>query len=127
MVRKRDEALVAWTLERIRERQQVTSSTVLYWSPPGSAEGLKGSGRLHLTFTDNVEGFRQVFVDVNPILRGKVAINLQTETEAKGATRRHSKRAFMEATPDAVRKFAALLLEAADEADDAAAHAARGR
>jgi hypothetical protein len=73
-----------------------------------------------LTHSDNVNGVREAYIATRPVNLGRVEITVSIESQAKGASRRHRKLAWMTATPKAAREFAALLIDAADEAEEIA-------
>jgi hypothetical protein len=120
MSRIRDEGLTSWVIERIREREEVTAFEVLCWDPVGGRPPYIGCGRLHLKHVDNLNGSREVSIDVHPILPGRIEVRVRVETQAKGGLRAHSEAVSMTATPEAIRKFAALLVDAAAEVEEIA-------
>ena len=120
MARQRDEITTAFSLELRRERQVVTHSEVESWIPPSGSKIPKGFGRLLLTHTDNVNGFREAYISTRPVNLGRVEMTVSIESQALGASRRHRKLAWMTATPKAAREFAALLIDAAEEAEEIA-------
>jgi hypothetical protein len=120
MARQRDEVSTSFSLELRRERQEVTRSEVEGWIPLSGSTISKGFGRLLLTYSDNVNGIREAYILTRPVNLGRVEMTVSIESQAVGALRRHRKLAWMTATPKAARDFAALLIDAAEEAEEIA-------
>lgn len=107
---------LGWVLQGRAERQELSShETYAIGTRPD--EPLPGAGGITLRSSDNLEGDRELELDVRPVVLGNAEVVVRLTTQAPGAMRPHSKRAFLYASPDALREFARQLLETADHAE----------
>ena len=67
--------------------------------------------------SDNQIGLRQLELDVRPVMLGEAEVCVRLTTQAPGAKRPHSKRAYLYASPAALRELAWQLLETAEAAE----------
>lgn len=78
---------------------------------------LQAAGGITLKSSDNVVGERELEFDVRPVILGQVEVVVRLTTQAPDAARPHSKRAFLHASPAAMRELAWQLLDTADRAE----------
>ncbi len=115
-MKESDPHLFRWALDRRQERQ-ATNSYEAFASGMGSPEPLEGWGGMSLRSSDNALGARELELQLRPVLLGDVEVRVQLTTEGPGSARPHLKRAYLYASPSALRDLAHQLLESADAAD----------
>jgi hypothetical protein len=114
-VTETDPHLARWTLEQRAERQETSSHETFAL---GLGEGpMPHAGGIQINSSDNVVGERELELNVRPVLLGQVEVVVQLTTQAPGASRPHRKRAYLHASPEAMRELAWRLLETADAAE----------
>lgn len=113
---ERDSDTLGWVLEQRVERQE-TSSHESYAIGARPERPLQAAGGITLKSSDNVAGERELEFDVRPVILGQVEVCVRLTTQAPDAVRPHSKRAFLHASPSAMRELAWQLLDTADRAE----------
>lgn len=105
-----------WTLAR-RAEQQATSRHESYVVAARPGEPMAGAGGVLIQSSDNLAGERQLELDVRPVLLGQAEVCVRLTTQGPAAARPHVKRAYLYASPAALRELAQQLLETADAAE----------
>jgi hypothetical protein len=107
---------LGWALEQRSERQELSShDTFAIGARPDGP--LPDAGGIVIRSSDNQVGERELELDVRPVVLGEVELVVRLATQAPGAAKAHSKRAYLHASPEAVRKLAWQLLDTAEAAD----------
>ena len=113
---EQDSDTLGWVLEQRAERQEISSHET-YAIGARPERPLQAAGGVTLKSSDNVLGQRELELDVRPVILGQVEVCVRLTTRAPDAARLHSKRAFLHASPAAMRELAWQLLDTADRAD----------
>ena len=113
---ERDSDTLGWVLEQRVERQEISSHET-YAIGARPERPLLDAGGITIKSSDNVLGQRELEFDVRPVILGQVEVCVRLTTQAPDAGRPHSKRAFLHASPAAMRKLAWQLLDTADRAE----------
>ena len=111
-----DPHLARWTLEQ-REAHQETTSHESFAIGARPEHPMSDAGGILIQSSDNVIGDRELELDVRPVLLGQVEVCVRLTTQSPGATKSHGKRAYLYASPPAMRELAWQLLETADSAE----------
>jgi hypothetical protein len=104
------------SLEHRQERQEVSSheSFAVGARPEGP---MPNAGGILIKSSDNLVGERELELDVRPVVLGQVEVVVRLTTQAPDASKPHGKRAYLYASPTAMRELAWQLLETADAAE----------
>ncbi len=78
---------------------------------------MPSAGGILIRSSDNLVGERELELDVRPVVLGQVEVIVRLTTQAPGASKPHAKRAYLYASPSAMRELAWQLLETADAAE----------
>lgn len=113
---ERDSHTLGWALEQRAERQEISSheSFAVGVRPEGP---LPDAGGILIKTSDNLAGERELELDVRPVVLGQVEVVVRLMTQAPDASKPHGKRAYLYASPAAIRELAWQLLETADAAE----------
>ncbi|PIB96984.1 hypothetical protein [Caulobacter sp. X] len=112
----RDPSLDAWAIEQLQETQARSEHEVHGLGLP-DGDPWPGAGAVRIECEDNRQGRRELFLSARPVRLGQVELILDLKTQAPGRDRPHGKIVNMALSPDALRDFAQMLLDAADEAE----------
>ncbi|WP_421737978.1 hypothetical protein [Caulobacter sp.] len=112
----RDPHLDAWAIEQIQQTQARAEHKTWGLGLPED-EPWPGAGAVSIEAEDNRQGKRALFLTARPVRLGQVELIAELTTQAAGKDRQHRKLVNLTASPDALRDFARMLLEAADEGD----------
>jgi hypothetical protein len=111
-----DLRLAGWSLEQRKARQEVSSHET--FAVGARPEGpMPDAGGILIRSADNLVGERELEFDVRPVVLGQVELVVRLTTQAPEATKPHGKRAYLYASPAAIRELAWQLLETADAAE----------
>ncbi|WP_332764583.1 hypothetical protein [Phenylobacterium sp.] len=113
---ERESDALGWVLEQRMQRQEISSHET-YAIGARPERPLQAAGGITLKSSDNVLGQRELEFDVRPVILGQVEVCVRLTTQAPDAARPHSKRAFLHASPAAMRELAWQLLDTADRAE----------
>lgn len=113
---ERDSHTLGWALEQRAERQEISchESFAVGARPEGP---MPAAGGILIKTSDNLVGERELEFDVRPVLLGQVEVVVRLTTQAPDAGKPHGKRAYLHASPAAIRELAWQLLETADAAE----------
>lgn len=75
------------------------------------------AGGILIRSSDNLVGERELELDVRPVLLGQVELVVRLTTKTPDTSKPHAKRAYLYASPTAMRELAWQLLETADGAE----------
>ena len=113
---ERDSDALGWVLEQRAERQEISShESFAVGARPESP--MPAAGGILIKTSDNVAGERELELDVRPVVLGHVEVVVRLTTQAPDASKPHGKRAYLQASPAAMRELAWQLLETADAAE----------
>ena len=112
-----DPDVIAWAQDLREARQEVDTSSVFGRIDPSTKQPIPNWVGLMCSSENNETGRAEVTVEVRPVLRGRIEMNIRVETRGIGATRPHAKSVYVSPTPQALREFAHSLLATADEAE----------
>lgn len=113
---ERESDALGWVLQQRAERQEI-SSHESYAIGARPERPLSAAGGITMKSSDNVLGERELEIDVRPVLLGQVEVVVRLTTQAPDASKPHGKRAYLHASPAAIRELAWQLLETADAAE----------
>lgn len=113
---ERESDALGWVLQQRQERQEISSheSFAVGARPEGP---LPAAGGILIKTSDNMAGERELELDVRPVVLGQVEVVVRLTTQAPEASKPHGKRAYLHASPAAMRELAWQLLETADAAE----------
>lgn len=111
-----DPNLARWTIEQ-RAAHQAVSSHESFAVGARPERPIADAGGILIRSSDNLVGEREVELDVRPVLLGQVEVVVRLTTQAPDASKPHGKRAYLHASPAAIRELAWQLLETADAAE----------
>lgn len=111
-----DPHFARWSLEQ-RAQHQATSSHESFALGARPEGALPDAGGILIKSSDTLIGERELEFDVRPVVLGQVEVVVRLTTQAPGASRPHGKRAYLYASPAAMRELAWQLLETADAAE----------
>jgi hypothetical protein len=115
-MRDTDPRFARWTLEQ-RSEHQATSSHQSFALGARPERPLPDAGGILIKSSDNLIGERELELDVRPVVLGQVEVVVRLTTQSPGASKPHGKRAYLYASPTAMRELAWQLLETADAAE----------
>src|SRR5690606_31042933 len=103
-MKETDPHLAQWA-QSMREARQDTSSHEVYClSDATTGEPLMGWGGIVVNSSNNVTGERELELDMRPVLQGFVELRVRLSTKPAGSEKAHAKKAYLYATPTALRE-----------------------
>ncbi|MDB5428940.1 MAG: hypothetical protein JWP35_56 [Caulobacter sp.] len=113
---EQDPHALGWALEQRVQRQEASSHEA-YAVGARPERPMDSAGGVTLKSSDNAQGLRELEFDVRPVVLGQIELVVRLTTQAPNASKPHSKRAYLYASPAAMRELAWQLLETADAAE----------